>query len=144
MEEVQSVLVDSGEQETILAYVKKLNGAVREVDEWLGAARRDGNKVGFYGASVGASNLLSLLDCSDIDLGLYDGDIAKQGAYLPGSSLQIRSPEGLLHDELDKVLILPVNYADAITKFLRAELHLPCSVEVRSLAQILASKSGDA
>ncbi|MEE3258765.1 MAG: class I SAM-dependent methyltransferase [Candidatus Latescibacterota bacterium] len=128
-----------GAGDGVRAYIEKLDGAVSGVGEWLQAARGDGERAGFYGASVGAANLLALLYHNDVDLKLYDGDPAKQGAYLSGCPIQIRNPEELLNDAPDRLLILPVNYTDPIERFLREDLKLPISVHVDALSRMLGT-----
>src|SRR6185369_8325311 len=114
-------------------YLNKLDRTLARINQWLDDARQKKLRVGLYGASVGAANLWAMLNWEDIPVGLFDGEVAKHGRYLPGCELAIRPPADLLEDTPDKLLILPISFAPEIRRFLKEELRLPEHVQIDSL-----------
>jgi C-methyltransferase C-terminal domain/Putative zinc binding domain len=94
--------------------------AATALHEWLERARREGRYVVGYGAPSKAPVLLC---ASGVDAGLlpFTADLspAKQGRWLPGCRVPIRSPEQLLAAKPTDVLILTWDLVDEI----RAQLH---------------------
>ena len=84
--------------------------------EFLLQARREGLKVGAYGAAAKGNTLLNFAGVRP-DLLPYVVDLnpAKQGRYLPGSRVPIVAEEHLRQDRPDRVLILPWNLRAEIT-----------------------------
>lgn len=77
--------------------------------------KRSGRKVVAYGAAAKGNTMLNyagikpdLLPC------VFDAAPSKQGKYLPGSHIPIRSPEELDKVRPDLLLILPWNIADEV------------------------------
>lgn len=83
--------------------------------DFLRKSKADGKKVVAYGAPAKGNTLLNYCGITP-ELLPYTVDRSphKQGLYLPGSHLPIRSPEELLADKPDYVLILPWNLKDEI------------------------------
>ena len=77
--------------------------------------KAEGKKVVAYGAPAKGNTLLNYCGITP-ELLAYTVDRSphKQGLYLPGSHLPIKSPEELLADRPDYVLILPWNLKDEI------------------------------
>lgn len=88
----------------------------RELLEFLLQARRDGLKVGAYGAAAKGNTLMNFAGVRP-DLLPYVVDLnpAKQGKYMPGSRVPIVSEDHLRRDRPDRVLILPWNLRAEIT-----------------------------
>ena len=84
--------------------------------EFLLQARREGLKVGAYGAAAKGNTLLNFAGVRP-DLLPYVVDLnpAKQGRYMPGSRIPIVSEDHLRQDRPDRVLILPWNLRKEIT-----------------------------
>ncbi len=85
--------------------------------EFLRDAKAQGKRVAAYGAPAKGNTLLNY--CAiDQSLIAYTADRSphKQGLYLPGSHLPIRSPEALLEDKPDYVIILAWNFRDEIIR----------------------------
>ncbi len=88
------------------------NGLLRFL---LDASER-GEKVYAYGAAAKGNTLLNFAGVKpDLLTAVYDAAPSKQGQYLPGSHIPIRSPERIKNDKPDWLLILPWNLADEIT-----------------------------
>lgn len=120
-------------------YLNKLDRTIGRINRWLDHARQGQLRVGLYGASVGAANLWAILNWDDLSVNLFDGETAKHGRYLPGCELAIRSPNDLLENTPDKLLILPISFARDIRRFLRQELSLPEHVQIDSLEEMLTA-----
>jgi hypothetical protein len=89
----------------------------RDLLAFLSAARRDGRRVLGYGAPAKGNTLLNYCGVTT-ELLAYTVDLSphKQGRFLPGSRLPIASPDRLLQDRPDYVLILPWNLKDEIVE----------------------------
>jgi hypothetical protein len=83
--------------------------------------KRKGLRVAGYGAAAKGNTLLNFAGVRP-DLLPYVADASphKQGRFLPGSRIPVRSPQVLLDDRPDVVLILPWNLRDEITAQLAA------------------------
>ena len=82
---------------------------------YLLEAKRNGKQVAAYGAAAKGNTLLNYAGVKpDLLSFVCDAAEAKQGKYLPGSHIPIRSPKALSAESLDDVLILPWNIAEEI------------------------------
>lgn len=83
--------------------------------EFLIAAKRDGKKVLGYGAPAKGNTLLNYSGIGrELVSYTVDRSPAKQGKYLPGVNLPVRTPEQLMADRPDYILILPWNLREEI------------------------------
>jgi SAM-dependent methyltransferase len=72
-------------------------------------------RVAAYGAAAKGNTLLNFSGVRpDLLPYVVDASPHKQGRYLPGSRIPVRSPEFLLADQPDRILILPWNLRDEI------------------------------
>ena len=83
--------------------------------EFLIRARGEGKRVLGYGAPAKGNTLLNYCGIGPEFLE-YTVDVSpqKQSKYLPGVNIPVRSPEALLADRPDYILILPRNLRDEI------------------------------
>jgi hypothetical protein len=92
----------------VLALRDELTRALRDL-------KKGGARIAAYGASAKGSTLLNFFG---VGAGLLDYIVDrstyKQGRFSPGTHLEIRAPEVLLHDRPDYVLLLTWNFADEI------------------------------
>jgi SAM-dependent methyltransferase len=88
----------------------------RELLEFLLQAKREGLRVGAYGAAAKGNTLMNFAGVRP-DLLPYVVDLnpAKQGKYMPGSRVPIVDEAHLRRDRPDRVLILPWNLRTEIT-----------------------------
>ncbi|GAC1549566.1 MAG: class I SAM-dependent methyltransferase [Herpetosiphon sp.] len=77
--------------------------------------KSQGKRIAVYGASAKGSTLLNYFQVGSETLDfVVDRSTAKQGRYTPGTHLLISSPERLLEEMPDYVLLLTWNFADEI------------------------------
>jgi 2-polyprenyl-3-methyl-5-hydroxy-6-metoxy-1,4-benzoquinol methylase len=80
-------------------------------------AKRNGNKVGAYGAAAKGNTLLNFSGVKpDLIPYVVDRNPAKQTQYMPGSRIPIVPESRLIEDRPDIVVILPWNLRDELTK----------------------------
>lgn len=93
--------------------------ARRKMDllDFLISAKREGKRVLGYGAPAKGNTLLNYCGIGP-ELLEYTVDVSplKQGRYLPGVNVPVRSPDVLLADRPDYILILPWNLREEIAK----------------------------
>ena len=86
-----------------LAYRRNIGTLQRIIRE----TRKAGGSIGFYGISPVLCGLLT-------DFGfaprLFDGDAAKHGTFIAGCDSPVESPERLIANPVDKLLVCPVDY----------------------------------
>ena len=84
---------------------------------FLITARREGKRVGAYGAAAKGNTLLNYAGVrADLIDFVCDAAPSKQGRFMPGSHVPILPPSALAEQKPDYVLILPWNLTAEITK----------------------------
>jgi len=98
-------------------FIRKIDALKTELNELLSDLKSQGKKIAGYGAAAKANTFMSYIgiDKSQLDF-IADLSKYKQGLYFSGNHLPIVSPEKLLEDQPDYVLILAWNFADEIIK----------------------------
>ncbi len=101
--------------ETYLGYGRRVEADKRQILSFLIDLKQQGRRVVGYGAPAKGNTLLNYCGVRR-DFIDYTCDLNphKQGHFLPGSHIPIRSPEAILEDKPDVVLILPWNLKDEI------------------------------
>jgi SAM-dependent methyltransferase len=83
----------------------------------LGELKAQGKRIAAYGAAAKGSTLLNAFGIGTETLDFVaDRSTYKQGRFMPGVHLPIHSPERILTDQPDYLLILAWNFADEIMK----------------------------
>ncbi|MFI4989727.1 MAG: methyltransferase domain-containing protein [Solirubrobacterales bacterium] len=102
---------------TYLGYGRRVEQDKRQILRFLIELKEQGKRVVAYGAPAKGNTLLNYCGVRG-DTIEYTCDLNphKQGHYLPGSHIPIRSPEVLREDKPDVVLILPWNIKDEIVE----------------------------
>jgi hypothetical protein len=105
---------------TEAAFMEFSNKVARNRDELtklLTDLKKQGKKIAGYGAPAKGNTLLNYFKIGpDVLEFLTDTTPLKQGMYSPGMHIPIVSPDRLVSDAPDYVLLLAWNYADAILK----------------------------
>jgi len=101
--------------ETYLGFYERVKVAKLQVLETLIEQRRDGRRIAAYGAPAKGNTLLNYCGIGT-DFIEYTCDINphKQGHFLPGSHIPIKTPETIRETQPDLVFILPWNLKDEI------------------------------
>lgn len=101
--------------ETYLGFGAKVGVTRQKLRNLLRGLKADGKRIAGYGAPAKGNTLLNYCGIGK-DMLDYTVDMspAKQGLVLPGTHIPILSPEHLLSDKPDYVLILPWNLRDEI------------------------------
>lgn len=101
---------------TYQGFTPRVEAVRTDFQAFLAAARADGRSVAAYGAAAKGNTFLNYCGATTADvLCVFDANPAKQGRFLPGSHIPIRSPETLRDVRPDDLLILPWNLQDEIT-----------------------------
>jgi SAM-dependent methyltransferase len=103
--------------ETYLGYGRRVEADKRQILSFLIDLKQQGLSVVGYGAPAKGNTLLNYCGVRR-DFIDYTCDLNphKQGHFLPGSHIPIRSPEAILKDKPDVVLIMPWNLKDEIVE----------------------------
>lgn len=96
-------------------FSEKVTAKKKEILDFLTRAKKANRKVAGYGAPAKGNTLLNYCGIkSDIISYTVDRSPYKQGKYLPGSRIPIKSPEEIRATKPDLVFILPWNLKDEI------------------------------
>jgi SAM-dependent methyltransferase len=103
--------------ETYLGYGRRVEADKRQILAFLIDLKQQGLRVVGYGAPAKGNTLLNYCGVGR-DFIDYTCDLNphKQGHFLPGSHIPIRSPEAIREDRPDVVVILPWNLTDEIVQ----------------------------
>jgi len=103
--------------ETYLGYGRRVEADKRQILGFLIGLKQQGLSVVGYGAPAKGNTLLNYCGVRQ-DFVDYTCDLNphKQGCFLPGSHIPIRSPEAIREDRPDVVLIMPWNLKDEIVE----------------------------
>lgn len=86
----------------------------------LDEERRQGRKVAGYGASARSSTLLNFCGIDpEYIFAIADLNHLKQGLYTPGTGIPIQSPDVVMGEKPDTILLLAWNFRDEITRILK-------------------------
>lgn len=103
------------DEKVYLSFAEKVKEAKRSFLELLIGLKRQGKTIVAYGAPAKGNTLLNYCGIgSDFLEFTVDRSPQKQGLYLPGTRLAIRSPEAIDAAKPDYVLILPWNIEEEI------------------------------
>ena len=89
--------------------------------------KRQGKTVVGYGAAAKGNTLLNFAGIrSDLLSCVVDAAHSKQGMFLPGSRIPVKSPSVLNAIKPDYILILPWNIAEEVCTFVKKDLRINC------------------
>lgn len=104
-----------GERDFYSDFGQKVQRLREELVADLRNLKSSGSRIAAYGASAKGATLLNYcrIGRETIEF-VADRSTVKQGLYTPGAHLPIRSPDSLLTERPDHVLLLTWNFADEI------------------------------
>jgi hypothetical protein len=103
--------------ETFKKFSEKVEKNRADILDVLSRLKKEGKKIAGYGAPAKGNTLLNYVGIGpDVIDYLTDTTPMKQGLYSPGGHIPVVSPDKLISDRPDYVLLLAWNYADAILK----------------------------
>ena len=106
-------------------FAGKVENLKQDLIDLLYPLKQSRKTIVAYGASAKGSTLLNYCNLSIETLDyVVDRSLLKQGKYTPGSKLLIRSPEVLLEEQPDYVLLLTWNFAEEILEQQKEYLEL--------------------
>ena len=100
---------------TYLGFSKKIENIKKKLNEFLEKSRLEGRSVVCYGAPAKGNTLLNYCKINPDHIE-YTVDLSphKQGLFLPGTHLPIKSPSIIKETKPDYIIILPWNLKDEI------------------------------
>jgi len=99
----------------------KANSLKNELLGFLIKQKANGKIVVGYGAAAKGNTILNYAGIkSDLLPSVFDASKAKQGKFLPGSHIPIKSPKDLASADVDYILILPWNISSELIQELKA------------------------
>jgi SAM-dependent methyltransferase len=100
---------------TYQRFAEKTQKLKSDLHSKLHELQKQGKSIAGYGAPAKGNTLLSYLEIGPETLTyIVDRSPLKRGRYTPGSHIPVVSPERLLSDQPDYVLLLAWNFADEI------------------------------
>ncbi len=116
---VALVRVDSGVDFATMQ--QTVDTLTRELHDFIAAHRTSGKRVAVWGAGGKGIVALAVANIRDVAY-VVDSDPIKQGRFTPVSHLPIVSPEMLLRDPVDAVVVTALAYRDEVIKQLHEDL----------------------
>lgn len=102
---------------TYAGFAARVEACGAALRKFLADARRDGKRVLGYGAAAKGNTLLNFVGATVDDIAMVaDRSPHKQGKLLPGTHIPIVSPERMLAEKPDYILILPWNIRAEIVR----------------------------
>ena len=102
-------------RETYTEFQKRADRVKDDLVAFLIEQKRAGRRVAAYGAAAKGNTLLNYAGVRhDLLPYVCDAAVSKQGKFMPGSHIPIRSPEALRESPPEYVVILPWNIAHEV------------------------------
>lgn len=96
-------------------FSRKVESVRDGLRELVHRARAEGKTLAAYGAAAKGAIMLEYAGLGPDELSwVADRNVHKQGRFMPGNHLPIVSPDRILEDQPDLLLILPWNFKDEI------------------------------
>ncbi len=101
--------------DTYSRFAERVEECRRSMLAFFAAAKRQGRRVAGYGAAAKGNTLLNFCGATRADISMVaDRNPHKQSKLLPGTHIPVVSPEQMMREKPDYVLILPWNLQEEI------------------------------
>lgn len=88
-----------------------------EIEEYIGRFKE--NKVAIWGAGHQALAIISMMDLAGRIKYVVDSATFKQGKYTPATHIRIVSPDALVADPVDGVIVMAASYSDEVARTIK-------------------------
>jgi SAM-dependent methyltransferase len=103
--------------DTYLRFAERVEDCRRSLQAFFAAAKQQGKSVAAYGAAAKGNTLLNFCGVTRTDISMVaDRNPHKQSKFLPGTHIPVVTPEVMMRQRPDYVLILPWNLQDEIRR----------------------------
>jgi SAM-dependent methyltransferase len=103
--------------ETYLRFAERVQKIKKDLHEALTSIAKRGERIAGYGAPAKGNTLLGFLEIGpDLLPYIVDRSPLKQGLFTPGTHIPVVTPERLVTDQPEYVLLLAWNFADEVMK----------------------------
>lgn len=105
---------------TYAGFAARVEACRASLRQFFTEAKREGKRVLAYGAAAKGNTLLNFVGATGADVAMVaDRNPNKQGKLLPGTHIPIVSPERMIAEKPDYILILPWNIKNEIIRQLQ-------------------------
>ncbi|MEM9710216.1 MAG: methyltransferase domain-containing protein [Pseudomonadota bacterium] len=117
-----------GELSDFASFSRRLHVNASAWSEWVNSIVEDGGKLAFWGGASKAVGFLSVTQSTSKFQFAIDINPRKLGSYLPGTAIEVRSPEMAACSDITDILVCNPIYMDEIASLcrrlgIRAKLH---------------------
>ena len=113
----QEAAAGLSERDTYRRFGERVEECRRSLLAFFATAKQDGKRVAAYGAAAKGNTLLNFCGVTREDISMVaDRNPHKQSKLLPGTHIPVVSPEEMLREKPDYVLVLPWNLQDEIRR----------------------------
>ena len=123
-----SVVVRKRGRLDLSLFSEKRNQLKMELEEYIGKFRE--GKVAVWGAGHQALAVLALAGLAGKIRYVVDSAVFKQGKYTPATHIPIVSPETLVSDPVDAVIVMAASYSDEVARIIRQKYARDTSVSI--------------
>jgi len=99
-----------------------------EIEEYI--RRFKDKKVAIWGAGHQAFAIISLINLADKIKYVVDSATFKQGKYTPATHIPIVSPEALVQDPVDAVIVMAASYSDEVAGIIRKKFDRKINIAI--------------
>jgi len=131
-----SAIVKKNEKVDISFFYNQQNLLKLEINKFIRNFRP--GRVAVWGAGHQALAVIALLDLSDKIKYVVDSAFFKQGKYTPATHIPIVSPEALISDPVDAVIIMAASYSDEVAINVRKNLKKNLKIAILKGSRVVA------
>ncbi len=127
-EYIISAIVKKRERQDLSLFLNFQEKIKKEIKEYIDRFRPE--KIAIWGAGHQALSVISLLELSHKIKYVVDSATFKQGKYTPVTHLPIVSPEKIISDPVDAIIIMAASYSDEVASVIRKNYGRDISISI--------------